>query len=119
MLSRKLRLALPVAAAAIMAAVVPTGSAHAISRVDCGPSDYLEVYSNPILLPGGVIVPGVTCFANKGYYYFGGTVTVNKISTGNNAVKYYDDNGAVISYPKHFIITFPNNPPHVHAVEIL
>jgi hypothetical protein len=101
-----------------MTAVIPTGSAHAISRVECGPSDYLEVYTD-IVLPDGWWTTHVDCFANKGYYDFGGTLVVNKISTGNNAVKYYDDNGVVISYPKNFIITFPNRPPHVHAIEIL
>ncbi|WP_158709333.1 MULTISPECIES: hypothetical protein [unclassified Streptomyces] len=43
MQSRKLRLALPVAAAAVMAVVIPTGTAHAIDRLECGPSDYLQV----------------------------------------------------------------------------
>ncbi|MDQ0789926.1 beta/gamma crystallin domain-containing protein [Streptomyces sp. B3I8] len=119
MLSRKLRLALPVAAAAVLAAVVPTGSAHAISGVPCGPSDYLQVWDHHIDPIFHAPVVGQWCFANKGRADFGSGIWVDKISTGNNAVRYYDVNGTVVSYPKNFIITFPNNPPHVGAIEIL
>jgi len=118
MLSKKLRLALPVAAAAVMAAVVPTGTAHAIDRVNCGPSDYLQIWYH---FPLGETK--TRCFANKGYYDFTtvseGVVWVEKISTGNNAVRFYDTNGSTRDYRKNFIITFPNNPPEMAHIEIL
>jgi hypothetical protein len=123
MLSKKLRIALPVAAAAVMTAVIPAGTAHAIDRVSCGPSDYLKVDVHYEGNSGRVDTS--FCFANKGVYDFTRErptekpVWVDKISTGNNRIKYYDNNGAVVEYSKHFIITFPNNPPRVNQIEIL
>ncbi|MFE2276768.1 beta/gamma crystallin domain-containing protein [Streptomyces sp. NPDC059454] len=122
MLSRKLRLALPVAAAAVMAVVMPAGTAHAIDKVNCGPSDYLraDVHGQDYIGSFNLSF----CFANKGTYNFaasgpGTAVWVDKISTGNNRVKYHDVNGTTVTYPKHYIITFPNRPPHVDWIEIL
>ncbi|WP_030382805.1 MULTISPECIES: beta/gamma crystallin domain-containing protein [unclassified Streptomyces] len=120
MLSKKLRLALPIAAAAVMTAVIPAGTAHAIDRVNCGPSDYLKVDVHFEGVSGWVDT--TYCFANRGVYDFtwdNRSVWVDKIDTGNNRVKYYDHNGAVVTYSKNFIITFPNNPPLVDRIEIL
>ncbi|MEU1873872.1 beta/gamma crystallin domain-containing protein [Streptomyces sp. NPDC048376] len=123
MLSKKLRITLPMAAAAVMTAVMPVGTAHAIDRVNCGPSDYLKVdvhYEGP-----SGRVDTAYCFANRGVHDFTQewptqkAVWVDKISTGNNRVKYYDSNGAVVTYSKNFIITFPSRPPHVDRIEIL
>lgn len=119
MLSKKIRLVLPVAAAAVMTAVIPAGTAHAISRVNCGPTDYLQVWDHHIDPITHLPTVGQWCFANRGTADFGSGIWVDKISTGNNTVRYYDVNGAVVSYPKNFIITFPNNPPHVSRIEIL
>lgn len=122
MLSRKLRVALPAAAAAVMAAVIPTGTAHAIDLVNCGPSDYLRADVHGQNTNGTFNLS--YCLANKGIYNFeesgpGSVVWVDKISTGNNRVQYHDVNGAIVTYPKHYIITFPNRPPHVDWIEIL
>lgn len=123
MLSKKLRLTLPIAAAAVMAAVIPAGTAHAIDAVNCGPSDYLKVDVHYEGTSGRVNTS--FCFANRGVHDFTQewptlkAVWVDKISTGNNRVTYYDSNSAVVTYSKHFIITFPNNPPRVDRIEIL
>ncbi|WP_234307525.1 MULTISPECIES: beta/gamma crystallin domain-containing protein [unclassified Streptomyces] len=106
-----------------MTAVIPAGTAHAIDQVSCGPSDYLKVdfhYEGP-----SGQVHTAYCFANRGVHDFTHSwpmqtsVWVDKISTGNNKVKYYDNNGDVVTYSKNFIITFPNKPPLVDRIEIL
>ncbi|NUV38375.1 beta/gamma crystallin domain-containing protein, partial [Streptomyces sp. KAI-27] len=44
---------------------------------------------------------------------------VDKISTGNNVVKYYDANGDVVKIDRNKAISYPNRPPKVKAIEIL
>ncbi|MEU7106376.1 beta/gamma crystallin domain-containing protein, partial [Streptomyces sp. NPDC046215] len=44
---------------------------------------------------------------------------VDKISTGNNDLIYYDANGDSVKIERWHEITFPNRPPKVKAIEIL
>lgn len=111
---RKLRQAAVAAATAVaVAATLPAGAAHAIDAVECGRSDFLHVWGHSDVT-GNV----EWCFANKGPAYLAG-LWVDKISTGNNLVRYYDWNGDVIDLPKNHIRSFPNRPPKVRYIEIL
>ncbi|MFF8285185.1 beta/gamma crystallin domain-containing protein [Streptomyces albus] len=101
------------AAAAAFTLFVPTGTAAAIDHVTCNPdAGYLKIWSH---LNGR---DSVDCYANRGKANFGGW-WVDKISTGNNDVKYYDANGDVVKINRHKVISFPNRPPKVKAIEIL
>ncbi|MFI6348010.1 beta/gamma crystallin domain-containing protein [Streptomyces sp. NPDC050560] len=111
MFSKKWLVAAPVAAAAVLGVMVPSGSAYAINKVDCGHPGFLNIYSH---------TTGVKfhrCYANAGTTSLG--EWVDKITTGNNRVKYYDANGSTRTYPKNYVITFPNNPPKVSKIQIL
>ncbi|MER7027209.1 MULTISPECIES: beta/gamma crystallin domain-containing protein [Streptomyces] len=101
------------AAAAAFTLVGPTGSAYAIDHVTCDPdAQFLKIWSHN----NGK--DSVDCYANGGKTNFGGW-WVDKISTGNNDLKYYDANGDVLKIGRGKVMTFPNNPPKVTAIEIL
>ncbi|MBT2416140.1 oxidoreductase [Streptomyces sp. ISL-12] len=106
-------MATAVAAAAAFTLVGPTGTAHAINKVTCDPDKaFLKIWSH---MNG---TDSVDCYANAGKTNFGGW-WVDKISTGNNDVKYYDNNGDVVKIARNTVINFPNRPPKVNAIEIL
>lgn len=106
-------LAMALAAAGAFTLVGPAGSASAIDHVTCDPDrGYLKIWSH---LNGR---DSVDCYANRGKTNFGNW-WVDKISTGNNVVKYYDANGDVVKIDRNKVISYPNRPPKVKAVEIL
>ncbi|MGV4926680.1 oxidoreductase (plasmid) [Streptomyces sp. BHT-5-2] len=101
------------AAAATLTIAVPTGNAFAIDHVTCrGGENFLKIWSRN----GGS--QSVDCYANAGKTDFGGW-WVDKISTGNNDLIYYDANGDSVRVERWHEITFPNRPPKVTAIEIL
>ncbi|MBZ4318952.1 beta/gamma crystallin domain-containing protein [Streptomyces huiliensis] len=106
-------LAVAFAAAAAFTAVIPTGNAYAIDHVGCrGGENFLKIWSHS----GGK--QSVDCYANRGKMNFGGW-WVDKISTGNNDLIYYDANGDSVKIERWHEISFPNRPPKVNAIEIL
>lgn len=60
----------------------------------------------------------VDCYANGGKADFGGW-WVDRISTGNNDLIYYDANGDSMKIERWHDITFPNRPPKVVAIQIV
>lgn len=101
------------AAAAAFTMMGPAGTASAIDHVTCDPgAGYLKIWSHS----NGR--DSVDCYANRGKTNFGGW-WVDKISTGNNDVKYYDANGDVVKIDRGRTISYPNRPPKVKAIEIL
>ncbi|MFI6652613.1 beta/gamma crystallin domain-containing protein [Streptomyces sp. NPDC050529] len=102
-----------IAAAAAVTMVMPTSNAAAIDHVECrGGEDFLKVWSH---LDGQ---NSVDCYANKGRTSFG-SWWVDRISTGNNDLVYFDVNGDSVRINRWTDITFPNNPPRVKDIEIL
>ncbi|MEU9098445.1 beta/gamma crystallin domain-containing protein [Streptomyces sp. NPDC048361] len=102
-----------VAAAAAFTVVMPTGNAFAIDHVECrGGENFLKIWSHS----GGR--QSVDCYANKGRTDFGGW-WVDRISTGNNDLIYFDANGDSVRIDRWHDITFPNRPPKVNSIEIL
>ncbi|MER6393639.1 beta/gamma crystallin domain-containing protein [Streptomyces sp. NPDC001523] len=100
------------AAAASLTLTIP-GNAFAIDHVECrGGENFLKIWSHE----GGR--QSVDCYANKGRTGFGGW-WVDKISTGNNDLIYYDANGDSVRINRWTEITFPNHPPKVNSIEIL
>ncbi|WP_405386287.1 oxidoreductase [Streptomyces sp. NBC_01102] len=102
------------ATAVTFSMVMPTGTAFAINEVNCAEQgEFLRIQSHHST--------GITsndCYANAGRTDFGGW-WIDKISTGNNDVKLHDANGSVVTIPRHRVVTYPNNPPKVNAIEIL
>ncbi|MFD7027365.1 beta/gamma crystallin domain-containing protein [Streptomyces sp. NPDC059917] len=100
------------AAAASFTLTIP-GNAYAINHVECrGGENFLKIWSHS----GGS--NSVDCYANAGRTDFGGW-WVDKISTGNNDLIYYDANGDSVRIDRWTEITFPNRPPKVNSIEIL
>ncbi|MEU8705596.1 beta/gamma crystallin domain-containing protein [Streptomyces sp. NPDC048565] len=101
------------AAAATFTIVMPTGTAFAINEVSCADQGaFLRIQSHH-----STGIKSEDCYANAGKVDFKGW-WIDKISTGNNDVKLYDANGAVVSIPRNRVVTYPNNPPKINAVEI-
>ncbi|MEU3064285.1 beta/gamma crystallin domain-containing protein [Streptomyces subrutilus] len=101
------------AAAAAFTMVVP-GNAYAIDHIPCrGGEDYLKIWSHD-----GAGRSSVDCYANRGRTSFGGW-WIDKISTGNNDLIYYDVNGDSVKIERWHEISFPNRPPKVGDIEIL
>ncbi|MFB6824364.1 beta/gamma crystallin domain-containing protein [Streptomyces virginiae] len=99
-------------AAASLTITIP-GNAYAIDHVECrGGENFLKIWSHS---DGR---QSVDCYANKGRTGFGGW-WVDKISTGNNDLIYYDANGDSVRINRWTEITFPNRPPKVNSIEIL
>ncbi|MFE4588214.1 beta/gamma crystallin domain-containing protein [Streptomyces laurentii] len=106
-------MAMAFAAAATITLTMPAGNAYAIDHVECrGGEDFLKIWSHS----GGR--DSVDCYANRGRTDFGGW-WVDKISTGNNDLIYYDANGDSVKIERWHEITFPNRPPKVNSIEIL
>ncbi|MEV7778313.1 beta/gamma crystallin domain-containing protein [Kitasatospora sp. NPDC088351] len=106
-------MAVAFAAAAAFTLTVPTGNAFAIDHVECrGGEDFLKIWSHD----GGR--QSVDCYANGGRTSFGGW-WVDRISTGNNDLIYYDDNGDSVKITRWTDISFPNRPPKVKDIEIV
>ncbi|MFI6350730.1 beta/gamma crystallin domain-containing protein [Streptomyces sp. NPDC050560] len=109
--ARSLGAALAVAVA--LSVGVPSGNAFAINHVQCvGGENFLKIWSHS----GGT--QSVDCYANAGKTDFGGW-WVDRISTGNNDLIYYDANGDSVKIERWHDITFPNRPPKVTAIQIL
>ncbi|MEU5087794.1 beta/gamma crystallin domain-containing protein [Streptomyces sp. NPDC021356] len=105
--------AVALAAAAAFTVSVPSGTAFAIDHVQCvGGENFLKIWSH---LDGR---DSVDCYANAGRTDFGGW-WVDRISTGNNDLIYYDVNGDSVKIERWHDITFPNRPPRVAAIQIL
>ncbi|MFB6989298.1 beta/gamma crystallin domain-containing protein [Streptomyces sp. NPDC056230] len=101
------------AAAATFTMTMPTGNAFAIDHVACrGGENFLKIWSHN----GGS--QSVDCYANAGRTDFGGW-WIDKISTGNNDLIYYDANGDSVKIERWHEISFPNRQPKVTAIEIL
>ncbi|MGW4796838.1 beta/gamma crystallin domain-containing protein [Nonomuraea sp. NPDC004297] len=106
-------MAVVLAAAAAFTATIPGGPAFAIDHVQCrGGENFLKIWSH---LNGR---DSVDCYANRGKTNFGGW-WVDRISTGNNDLIYYDANGDSVKIERWKDISFPNRPPKVVAIEIL
>lgn len=106
-------LAVALTAAAAFTVVMPGGAAFAIDHVQCvGGENFLKIWSH---LNGR---ESVDCYANSGKTDFGGW-WVDRISTGNNDLIYYDANGDSVKIERWHDITFPNRPPKVVAIQIL
>ncbi|NYV75554.1 beta/gamma crystallin domain-containing protein [Streptomyces sp. UH6] len=102
------------AAAAAFTMTVPTGTAFAINEVSCAEQgDFLRIQSHH-----STGLKSEDCYANAGKTDFGGW-WIDKISTGNNDVRLHDANGSVVNIPRHRVVTYPNRPPKVNAIEIL
>ncbi|MEU8587355.1 beta/gamma crystallin domain-containing protein [Streptomyces sp. NPDC048664] len=117
MISKRTRvarsMAVTLAAAATIALGMPGGNAFAIDHVQCvGGENFLKIWSH---LDGR---QSVDCYANAGKTDFGGW-WVDRISTGNNDLIYYDANGDSVKIERWHDMTFPNHPPKVVAVQIL
>lgn len=101
------------ATASAFTMTMPTGNAFAIDHVECrGGEDFLKIWSHS----GGR--ESVDCYANRGRTSFGGW-WVDKISTGNNDLIYYDANGDSVRINRWTERNFPNRPPKVKDIEIL
>ncbi|MFF2624290.1 beta/gamma crystallin domain-containing protein [Kitasatospora griseola] len=106
-------LATAFAAAVAFTITVPGGHAFAIDHVQCvGGENFLKIWSH---LDGR---QSVDCYANGGTTDFG-SWWVDRISTGNNDLIYYDVNGDSVRIDRWTDITFPNNPPQVRAIQIV
>ncbi|MEV5986118.1 beta/gamma crystallin domain-containing protein [Streptomyces sp. NPDC052051] len=106
-------MAVAFAAAVTITMVMPTGNAFAIDHIPCRAGEnYLKIWSHS----GGR--DSVDCYANRGRTSFGNW-WVDKISTGNNDLIYYDANGDSVKIERWHEITFPNRPPKVKDIEIL
>jgi hypothetical protein len=102
------------AAAAAFTMVVPTGTAYAINEVSCAEQgDFLRIQSHH-----STGLRSEDCYANAGRTDFGGW-WIDKISTGNNDVRLHDANGSVVNIPRHKVVSYPNRPPKINAIEIL
>ncbi|WP_164540855.1 beta/gamma crystallin domain-containing protein [Streptomyces abyssomicinicus] len=102
------------AAAAAFTMIVPTGTAFAINEVSCAEQgDFLRIQSHH-----STGLKSEDCYANAGKADFGGW-WIDKISTGNNDVRLHDANGSVVTIPRHRVVSYPNRPPKVNAIEIL
>ncbi|MCX4970133.1 oxidoreductase [Streptomyces sp. NBC_00654] len=117
MISKTKRIARSVAVAFAATAAVtmalPSGNAYAIDHVECrGGENFLKIWSH---LDGR---SSVDCYANGGRTSFGGW-WVDRISTGNNDLIYYDENGDSVRVNRWTDITFPNRPPKVKDIEII
>ncbi|MFD9794137.1 beta/gamma crystallin domain-containing protein [Streptomyces sp. NPDC059070] len=117
MISKTKRIArsvvLAMAATTAVTVAMPTGNAFAIDHVECrGGENFLKIYSH---LNGR---SSVDCYANKGRVSFG-SWWVDRISTGNNDLVYYDVNGDSVRINRWTDISFPNRPPKVKDIEIL
>lgn len=117
MISRTMRVARSVAVAAAatvgVTMAMPTGNAFAIDHVECrGGENFLKIWSH---IDGR---SSVDCYANKGRTNFGNW-WVDRISTGNNDLIYYDANGDSVRINRWTDITFPSRPPLVKDIEIL
>ncbi|MEV7215190.1 beta/gamma crystallin domain-containing protein [Kitasatospora cineracea] len=105
--------ALAFAAAAAFTVTVPSADAYAIDHVECvGGENFLKIWSH---LDGR---QSVDCYANAGRTDFGGW-WIDRISTGNNDLIYYDVNGDSVKIERWHDITFPNQPPRVKSIQIL
>ncbi|MEK8173157.1 beta/gamma crystallin domain-containing protein [Streptomyces sp. M19] len=105
--------AVALAATAALTVGLPGGNAYAIDHVQCvGGENFLKIWSHD----GGR--QSVDCYANAGKTDFGGW-WVDKISTGNNDLIYYDANGDSVKIERWHEISFPNRPPKVVAIQIL
>ncbi|MFI2608711.1 beta/gamma crystallin domain-containing protein [Kitasatospora sp. NPDC018619] len=101
------------AAAAALTVAVPSGNAFAIDHVECrGGENFLKIWSH------NGNRQSVDCYANAGRTSFGNW-WVDRISTGNNDLIYYDANGDSVRIPRWTDITYPNRPPLVKDIEIL
>ncbi|MEU9141062.1 beta/gamma crystallin domain-containing protein [Streptomyces sp. NPDC048404] len=99
-------------AAASLVLTVP-GDAFAIDHVECrGGESFLKIWSH------SGSTQSVDCYANRGRTGFGGW-WVDKISTGNNDLIYYDANGDSVRINRWTEISFPHRPPKVDSIEIL
>ncbi|WP_414941489.1 beta/gamma crystallin domain-containing protein [Amycolatopsis sp. cmx-11-51] len=106
-------MAVAAAAAATFTMLVPTGTSLAIDHIPCKEGEnYLKIWSH---LGGG---SSVDCYANRGRINFGGW-WIDRISTGNNDLVYYDSNGSDVRINRWTDISFPNRPPKVRVIEIL
>ncbi|MGC5343523.1 beta/gamma crystallin domain-containing protein [Streptomyces sp. DT24] len=106
-------MAMALVAAAGFTVSVPSGTAFAIDHVQCvGGENFLKIWSH---LNGR---ESVDCYANGGKTDFGGW-WVDRISTGNNDLIYYDANGDSVKIARWHDITFPNRPPKVVAIQIV
>ncbi|MFF3124438.1 beta/gamma crystallin domain-containing protein [Streptomyces sp. NPDC057908] len=117
MISKSKRAARSVAVALATTAALtigmPSGNAFAIDHVQCvGGEDFLKIWSH---LDGR---ESVDCYANGGKTDFGGW-WIDRISTGNNDLIYYDANGDSVKIERWHDITFPNHPPRVVAIQIV
>lgn len=92
-------------AAALFLSLIP-GQAFAIDRVNCGPSDYFQIWWH------FETESGTMCFANSGTIYPRGnnTIWIDKVSTGNNDVIIHDQNGTDVYISRRNIVTYPNRP---------
>ncbi|GAA0365814.1 hypothetical protein NE235_02335 [Actinoallomurus spadix] len=113
--SRKLikRAGITAGAAALFLSLIP-GQAFAINQVPCDSDDFVHVWWHTTM------DVGETCFANAGAMDIDGgyAVWVDKVSTGNNGVKFNDENGEVVNIPKYTTITYPNRPFHSRIIFI-
>ncbi|MFJ2910983.1 beta/gamma crystallin domain-containing protein [Streptomyces sp. NPDC087228] len=106
-------MAVAFAAAAAFTMTMPTSNAFAIDHVPCrGGENFLKIWSHS---DGR---ESVDCYANRGKTSFGGW-WIDKISTGNNDLIYYDANGDSVKIERWHEISFPKRPPKVNAIEIL
>ncbi|WP_030911271.1 beta/gamma crystallin domain-containing protein [Streptomyces sp. NRRL F-5126] len=112
--SKRVARALAVSLATAAALTICTsGNAYAINHVECrGGEHFLKIWSHS----GGR--QSVDCYANAGRTDFGNW-WVDKISTGNNDLIYYDANGDSVKIKRWTVMTFPNRPPKVKSIEIL
>ncbi|GAA0365856.1 hypothetical protein NE235_02360 [Actinoallomurus spadix] len=109
------RFGITAGAAALFLSLIP-GQAFAINRVTCDSSEFVHVWWHA---SSG---PGESCFANAGMMDLapgGGAVWVDTVSTGNNNVRFRDENGETISISKYTIMNYPNRPFHSRIIEIL
>ncbi|MGW4421489.1 beta/gamma crystallin domain-containing protein [Streptosporangium sp. NPDC004631] len=106
-------IAVALAATAAFTVTIPAGPAFAINHVRCVDGEnFLKIWSHLYSFRS------VDCYANGGKTDFGGW-WVDRISTGNNDLIYYDANGASVRINRWRDITFPNRPPQVMAIQIL
>ncbi|MFJ2903240.1 beta/gamma crystallin domain-containing protein [Streptomyces sp. NPDC087212] len=101
------------AAAAAFTMVASTSPAFAIDHVECrGGESFLKIWSH------SGSRQSVDCYANRGRTSFGDR-WVDRISTGNNDLIYYDANGDSVKIPRWTDIKYPNRPPKIKDIEIL
>ncbi|MFI0967772.1 beta/gamma crystallin domain-containing protein [Streptomyces sp. NPDC021080] len=104
--------AMAIAAAAALTVAVPASSAYAIDEVPCqGRTDLLKVEGHSW---GGSLE---ICYANAGRDEYPGGIWVDRISTGNNDITYYDVNGATVQINRWTVFQ-PRNAVHVNAIQI-